>query len=84
LIEDELDAFTREVLAAKITETSGNRLIDYNKNKYPISPRFKLLLCNKSRNPKLENKLYISHPVLNFEITKVTLKKMLLREMMML
>lgn len=66
LIEDELDQFTDDVLSAKITETSGNILVEYNKNKFYMNKNFRLILSNKSRNPNLSNKLYISHPILNF------------------
>lgn len=59
-------------------------MIDYNKNKFYVNPNFRLLLCNKSRNPRLSNKLYIDHPVLNFEITKNILKKMLLKVLIQL
>ena len=40
LIEDELDQFTDDVLSAKITEASGNMLVEYNKNKFSIKLPF--------------------------------------------
>jgi hypothetical protein len=64
IIEDELDQFTTDILQAKTSE--GGRIVEYNKNILHVSPHFRLLLCNKSRNPSLSTKLCIAHPVLNF------------------
>jgi hypothetical protein len=82
IIEDELDQFTTDILQAKASE--GGRILEYNKNILHVSPHFRLLLCNKSRNPDLATKLCISHPVLNFEITASLLRGILLRELLVL
>jgi hypothetical protein len=84
IIEDELDQFTSEILNAKVTEASGSKIIEYNKNILHVNANFRLLLCNKSRNPNLSSKLYISSPILNFEITKNMLKSILLQELLVL
>lgn len=84
LIEDELDQFTADILHAKITDANGNKIIEYNKNILHINSNFRLLMCNKSRNPNLSNKLYIDYPILNFEITKNILKNILLQELIIL
>lgn len=57
-------------------------MVEYNKNILHVHPHFKLLLCNKSRNPDLSGKLYITRPVLNFEITGAMLRSLLLQELL--
>jgi dynein heavy chain len=57
---------------------------EYNKNIINIDGSFRVVLCNKSRNPNVSGKLYINHPVLNFEITRKILKQRLIRELIML
>jgi hypothetical protein len=84
IIEDELDQFTNDILNAKITEASGSKIIEYNKNILHIHSNFRLLMCNKSRNPNLSNKLYIDYPILNFEITKNIMKTILLQKLITL
>jgi len=66
LIEEDLDFFSKSVLNSKITETAGNKVGEYNKNIINIDKSYRLILCNKSRNPNISGKLYINHPVLNF------------------
>lgn len=82
IIEDELDQFTTDIINAKVTEAASGHIVEYNKNILHIHANFRLLLVNKSRNPDLSSKLFITSPVLNFEITGSMLCSILLRELL--